>query len=535
MIKHIYRISTVCAVILSIACRHLCADQFKEFRQKEHAMETLLERAAALTTTGTLSHACHEFADNPAWRPGDLFIFMVGPDGRCRVFGDAKELIQYDFKRNLNIAGKPLFDEFLRHENKAVSFGYATQDFHNRIVYARLKKISRDGNDYILGCGFYISDSLYAAIALTRKAAGIMESEGITRALEIINNPLGKMMIGDVYLFVIDNNGFIVAHGRDRARIGHHLFDNDPSAAYFQRRSEDVTAFVTGNQIHYLTEASPLTVDQIYMEKYTDPHSHIPYIIGAVFHPSVNEEKVTALVHDAIAFLKDSRRPEAALNEITFNHARFKLGGSFVSVYDFNGLCLAHGEYPLYVGTNRKNIRDEFGQNPLKHIIKTLETTRSIRTATFVGNAPKSVYAERVDLPEISLIVTSGFWPSSQKTHIKYMVENAAQLIEEEGLAPALEHIALGKADFLQGQTFPIICNNQGIALFEGPYNKNSIWQPLAQRDKSIRDIIKKTIAKGNAGGGWLKSKQIRGTSNSYVKKIVSGEDELFITAYYYN
>jgi signal transduction histidine kinase len=61
------------------------------------------------------------------------------------------------------------------------------------------------------------------AKALVEKAVALIQSDGRDRAFAAFNDPKGAFVMKDLYIFVVDMQGNILAHGANAALIGKNL------------------------------------------------------------------------------------------------------------------------------------------------------------------------------------------------------------------------------------------------------------------------------------------------------------------------
>jgi cytochrome c len=126
--------------------------------------------------------------------------------------------------------------------------------------------------------------------------------------------------------------------------------------------------------------------------------------------PGTPDEAV-AMVRKAIAFLNANGR-EKALAEISNPKGRFVDRDLYVTVYDMEGNCLAHGFNPKMVGKNMIDLRDPDGKAFIKERSEQAKSRdrfwvdyRYINPTTKqIGN--KTMYTEKVG----GLLVSSGVY-----------------------------------------------------------------------------------------------------------------------------
>jgi signal transduction histidine kinase len=79
------------------------------------------------------------------------------------------------------------------------------------------------------------------AEALVKKAIQLIKAEGRDKAFAEINNPKGKFVDRDLYIFVYDINGKCVAHGFNPKMIGKELIEmKDPDGKFFVKERIEI-------------------------------------------------------------------------------------------------------------------------------------------------------------------------------------------------------------------------------------------------------------------------------------------------------
>ncbi len=79
------------------------------------------------------------------------------------------------------------------------------------------------------------------AEAMVKKAIQLIKAEGREKAFVEINNPKGKFVDRDLYIFVYDINGKCVAHGFNAKMIGKELAEmKDPDGKYFVKERIEI-------------------------------------------------------------------------------------------------------------------------------------------------------------------------------------------------------------------------------------------------------------------------------------------------------
>jgi len=85
------------------------------------------------------------------------------------------------------------------------------------------------------------ASTIEEAKALAEKGAAYMKANGKDKAIAEFNNPNGEFVKGDLYLFAIDFNGIILAHGGNPKLVGQSFLEmKDPTGKYFIKEQLDL-------------------------------------------------------------------------------------------------------------------------------------------------------------------------------------------------------------------------------------------------------------------------------------------------------
>lgn len=87
----------------------------------------------------------------------------------------------------------------------------------------------------LFGCiGIASASQQDEAKALVKKAVALVKAQGNEKAFAEFNNPAGKFVKGELYIFVFDSTGVTLAHGATAKLIGKRMYDlKDSQGTYF--------------------------------------------------------------------------------------------------------------------------------------------------------------------------------------------------------------------------------------------------------------------------------------------------------------
>ena len=95
------------------------------------------------------------------------------------------------------------------------------------------------------------ADDSGKAVALVKKAVAFYKTNGIEKALDEFSNPKGQFSLGDLYVFVYDNKGTMLAHPNNTL-IGQNLIEvPDATGKLFRKDIIDTAASKGSGWVDY--------------------------------------------------------------------------------------------------------------------------------------------------------------------------------------------------------------------------------------------------------------------------------------------
>ena len=122
-------------------------------------------------------------------------------------------------------------------------------------------------------------------------------------------------------------------------------------------------------------------------------------------------EEAAAMVKKAVAYLKANGKPKM-IEQAGNSKGQFVDRDLYLTIYDMNGVVLAHGVNPRIVGKNLSDLRDADGKLFVKELLAAAKAAGTgwvdYKWVNPISNEilAKSAYFERVD----DVIVASGFY-----------------------------------------------------------------------------------------------------------------------------
>jgi signal transduction histidine kinase/ABC-type amino acid transport substrate-binding protein len=211
-------------------------------------------------------------------------------------------------------------------------------------------------------------------VAFVERAFEYAHVYGRDAALREFNDPAGRFVEGELYIFAYDLEGNTLALPFQPELIGTNRWNaTDPDGTAFIQELID-TAQSDGGFVRYrypdpadndtvkekLSYVMPVDRDWVIGSGIYEPWEEDPIVsVGA--DPRVREG-LKSFVAEAIAYA-DENGKDAALAEFNDRNGTFVRGNLYIYAFDYNGTTLALPHQPQLIGTDLSDLQDPFGVN----------------------------------------------------------------------------------------------------------------------------------------------------------------------------
>jgi cytochrome c len=498
-----------------------------DIEKKMNTMRSLVTKAVSCFKKKSLEECCHSFAHDIRWRVGEIGIFVFDDKGVCYVCGNDETVIWKDFYDEKTQLGETFIPEMVR---VGTNGGTVHFRWNNGTAQAYVRTVEKDGQTYIIGSLFFPASASFATKELVKSAIRYGEVHSAQELFEQINNPRGKFVYGDVYLYAYDFNGNIMAHGESKELVGQNVLnDKDPEGRY---RTREMIALAKGSEGEGWFTYKSMQGEyekRVYIQRFTDLKTGKDYLIGGGYYPNIDSNTVVGLVKRAESYLR-ANGPERAFPEFSKRLGEFATGSAMLFAYDAKGILRADMANPAFVGlTSVVGSVDMEGKPITTTILAAAENNPSGSWVGFsLKNSFAMMYVEKVSIPDGDFIVGAGYYPIEKYIRVRFMVDRAVVLLKNQDPARALDIFASKNADFFRGDLSILVTNEQGIILVDG-IKRSKMWKDSRDiRDDKGRLISDKIAAIARSGGGWFEYAHNNALRRIYVdlaEKDVQGSD----------
>lgn len=462
-----------------------------------------------------LGEACRSFQRDLVWRKGEIFPFVFDADGTCFVHDDDLTVIWKTFNTTKAGAGESLIQRMLK---VAENGGWVSYEWDNGYKLSYVKMVKKAEKNYLIGAGFFPESPEFKTKQLVKSAITFLKESGVQDLADRINNPVGQFVRGDIYLWVYDLEGNVVAHGENLAMVGQNLIDWQDVDGKFRNR-EMIKLVSKGEGSGWIEYNDRGTTKRAYVEKVVDPATKKAYIVGGGYYPDIDGDAVRSFVQKAISFLRGNPR-SVALRDFSNKAGGFVKGPMTIFVYDQDGVMLADAQNPGFIGQDLSKSRDAEGRFITKLILDQANTFGKGWVSFIDKRAYRNVYVEKIETPDGIFIVGSGYWPSEKSVSAESLVEKAAGYLETHDPEDSFFLFSSPSSDYVRGDLSIFVYDTAGTCLAYG-VDRRRIWSnDIDMLDSKGQRISDRIIATAAAGGGWVDYPMNNATRRVYVKQV---------------
>lgn len=343
---------------------------------------------------------------------GDLYLYALDFDFNIVAQGDRPGLIGNNAAEYKDANGTFINQEIIKKlKNSSGDDGIWIEYVSKRApkqTYA-MQVTDQKGKNYFIACGYYPDADKEKMTNLVARGYQYMKSHGTSAAVaEFSSKQSDDFRYGDLYLFVYDINGKVIAHGGNDEFIGRNHFDlkDDEGDPYIRELINNIMKSDSENHSIWMNHRIRNAFQSIYAEKVKMGTE--TFIIGSGIYPLSKRETMMLLAKSAVEFLKENNS-ETAFEAFSNPGSAFIRGELGVFVLDTNGTCYVWADDMKKVWTNIINWKDQDGRPFIQIMINAVEHGPS-KVSFKLHNRIAVAHAEKVEKDGKSYIVGSSFY-----------------------------------------------------------------------------------------------------------------------------
>ncbi|MFC1842254.1 cache domain-containing protein [Candidatus Dependentiae bacterium] len=480
----------------------------------------LVEKAVKYLAKNDFGQSMHAFSHSKDFIDGEIYLFAYGYDGTCLAHGEDAHYIWKNMMGYKDSFGTLVIKTMI--EKAKRGGGWIGYQRRNATKVAYIKPVQKGDEKFLIGAGFYPISKRDAVVSLVKGAVDNFNTElkaGETprSAFSEFSYPLGRFVIGDLYIFAMNFDGKMVAQGDRPGLIGTNALNYKDEKGTFINREIIEKLKIKGNGVwvEYISKGAP---KETYAEQVTDKQGN-KYFIACGYYPETNRKKAVDLVKRGYTYMEKNGIKAASRAFSERGKKGFRFGDLWLFVFDYKGTCVAHGANRDYIGSNRYDAKDQEGRFFVREFIKTAKGGGGWVDYK-VRNSYRFVYVEEVDVGAVKYVIGCGLFPISKPESMQLMVKGAAGYLRDVDREKAFEAFVKREGKFVKGDIEIFTFDFSGLCYAYGS-DHGMIWkQMLNAKDDDGRPFVKLFINTAKQGAGTVVYKERKRLKTAYITRV---------------
>ena len=514
----------------------IAVDEF-DIQQKQKEIRNLISRAVDFCSHNSLAKACQVFSHTKAFVEGELYVFLLSTKGVVYAHGDREDLLwknMWDYKDSLGaLAVQSIIN------TAQAGAGWLTYEWAGSTKVSFVQKVVIEGNEYIIGCGYYPHSKKYAAIGLVKGAVSLFNQDRksgypVGDSFGAIGYPKSERFVfGDLYLYALDFDGMIRAQGEDSELIGSVVLNRKDAKGKEINKEiiEKLKPKQEGEGI-WIEYVSKNALKYAYAEKVKDEKGNY-YFIACGYYPETDRDNVRDLVRRGYQYMKASGTSIAAKDFTDRATNTYRLGDIYLFVYDMKGKCIAHGGNSSFVGQNQFDFKDQDGMYYIREYIDQANVGGGWVDAK-LKNSFQATYVEKIDMGVDSYVIGAGFFPVAKPETMTLLVKSAVGYLQTHPDDQSFEKFVSHGGEFIRGDLSILALDLDGYCYAWGDEHE-LIWKNIIDwKDDEGKPFIKQMIDKSMQGPAHFVYKFNKKIRVNYFEQLEKGDKKYLLCSGFY-
>ncbi len=502
---------------------------------KRNACVKLVERAIKYFNANTLEQACAVFSHTKQFVDGEQYIFIFDAKGYTFAHPEEDLLWSNLFDLKDDFGAYPVRSIIKKAEEGG---GWVTYQWRNTTKVSWVQKVTKGDRTYAIGSGYYPHAKEDVVVSLVKGAIEhckeyIKRGQPIVEAFSDLSYPLGRFVFGDLYLYVLDARGTLMAQGERPQLIGTNAWTVKDANGQLvnQKILTKVQESSEGIWVDYISKRA---TKKAYVEKVIDTQGNM-YAIVCGYYPDTTRKTAKDLVKKGYTYMKQNGKTAAVEAFSSKRDDEYRYGDLFLVVFDLKGTVIAHGDNVELIGSNELEFKDEDGRYFVKDM---LEQAKQFNTGGWItfkkDKSLQSVYFEKIELGIDQYIIASGLYPISKKETADLMLQTGKSYFENKLRKEALEEFVKKDGKFISGDLSLFVFDTNGICFAYGD-DHDLIWRNLLSvKDDDGKQFVKLFINAASRGPARVTYKMNGRTKVAHLEPVEKGGKRYVIgTAYF--
>jgi len=515
------------------------SDETFDIDAKRQQVIRLIDEAGAYLQKQPLYEAMHAFTHSKAFQPGELYLFVYDMKGNTFASGTAEQNLWRNAYNLRDDFGAFLIRDILNVAKKGG--GWVNYQWRGSAKVTYAKSFMKDDEAFVIAAGYYPHSKEAAVVNLVKGAVALFNEtvangEPLDKVFSTFSYPLGRFILGDLYLVAISFEGIIMAQGERPGLIGANTLEYRAGKQYVVK--EIIQKLEKSNEGVWIEYLSKGAIKRAYNEMVVDSEGK-KYYISCGYYPDAGQKEVVDLVRKAYTFMKGQGISEAVTQFSDLSNKRFRYGDLYIVLYNFDGVCKAHGTQRDLIGRNMFDDTDQNGQYFVREIIqKATELEKNGGQGGWLSfklkNSFALVYLEPIDVGVDKFIITSMVYPVSKSETMILLGKSGASYLRTHPPAKAFREFVSVNGQFIRGDLTVFAFDSTGICLAWGD-DYDRIWTNMIdEKDDNGKPYVKLLINTGMRGTGKVSYVLNGRPVVAYVEKVEKEGRNLIVGSSYF-
>jgi cytochrome c len=446
---------------------------------KRNACIKLVDKAVKYFNANTLEQACAVFSHTKQFVDGELYVFIFDVKGYTFAHPEEDLLWSNLFNLKDDFGAYPVQSIIKRAEEGG---GWATYQWRNTTKVSWVQKVTKGDKTYALGSGYYPHAKEDIVVSLVKGAIEqckqyIKRGQPMFEAFSDLSYPLGRFVFGDLYLYVLDSKGTLMAQGERPQLIGTNAWAVKDANGKLVNQ-EIITKLQESSEGIWTDYISKRATKKAYAEKVADAQGNM-YAIVCGYYPDTTRKTAKDLVKKGYTYMKQNGKTAAVEAFSSKRDDEYRYGDLYLVVFDLKGTIIAHGGNAELIGSNQFEFKDEDGRYFVKDMLDQAQEFNVGGWVTYKKNKSlQSVYFEKIELGIDQFIIASGLYPISKKETADLMLQTGKSYFENKQRKEALAEFVKKDGKFISGDLSLFVFDTAGICFSYGD-DHDLIWRNL--------------------------------------------------------
>lgn len=470
---------------------------------KRKQVIALVQEGISYVEKNPFDQAMNAFTHSRDFIRGELYLFVYDTKGFQYASGLDERLVWKDWFNLRDMFGTFMVQEMIK--KAKAGGGWVTYQWRNATKVTYVKLFNKDGNEYVIGAGYYPHSKRDIVIGLVKAAVSYFNDIVIRKGFLVdevfstLSFPAGRFVMGDLYLYAVRFDGQMLANGDRPGLIGTNVLSVTDSQGKLVNQ-EIINRLKKTDEGIWIQYKSKNATKLAYAQKVTDKEGK-SYFIACGYYPNAVPEKAVELVKNGYEFMKQHGMT-AGVNEFSSRQVdTYRYGDLYLVVWDMKGTIIAHGANLDSIGINQYNLKDEDGKFYVQEIIN--KANHGGGWVDFkLKNAFQSIYVEKVEMGTDDFVIGSGLYPISKREMALLLARSAAGYLRSHSEEQAFAAFSDPNGKFIRGDLYVFVIGFDGIAKVWGDSHE-LIWRNIldAKDDngKPYIQIFINTVKQGPA------------------------------------